>query len=88
MLAARHVVFRPGNLRLVGSVGCRALSSFFEPNPTLFHVSEKDFADKNAPLRDDVRTMGSLLGNVIQERQGKDIFDKVEKLRHLAKVRS
>lgn len=30
--------------------------------------------------------MGSLLGNIIEQRQGKDIFDKVEKLRHLAKV--
>ena len=40
----------------------------------------------DAELRDNVRTMGSLLGNIIQKRQGKDIFDKVEKLRHLAKV--
>jgi phosphoenolpyruvate carboxylase len=30
--------------------------------------------------------MGSLLRNIIQERQGQDVFDKVEKLRHLAKV--
>lgn len=50
-------------------------------------VADIAAADLDALLRSDVRTMGSLLGNIIQERNGKDIFDKVEKLRNLAKVR-
>ena len=50
-------------------------------------VADIAAADLDSLLRSDVRTMGSLLGNIIQERNGKDIFDKVEKLRNLAKVR-
>lgn len=41
--------------------------------------------DKDAPLRADVRTMGSLLGHIIQEHHGKEIFEKIEGLRALAK---
>ena len=50
-------------------------------------VADIAAAELDSLLRSDVRTMGSLLGNIIQERNGKDIFDKVEKLRNLAKVR-
>lgn len=41
--------------------------------------------DKDAPLRADVRAMGSLLGHIIQEHHGKEIFEKIEELRALAK---
>jgi len=50
-------------------------------------VADIAAADLDVLLRSDVRTMGSILGNIIQERNGKNIFDKVEKLRNLAKVR-
>lgn len=80
----------------------RQASSIDEPNPSLFHsdrfagaaldadkpdaVASAVSADLDALLRADVRAMGSLLGNIIQERNGTDIFDKVEHLRNLAKV--
>ncbi len=69
-------------------------SSFFESNPTLFTAKDVNDATSvikptlgDAELRDNVRTMGSLLGHIIERRQGKDIFDKIEELRRLAKVR-
>lgn len=39
----------------------------------------------DSQLRADVRTMGSLLGQIIKEKHGESIFDGVEKLRNLAK---
>ena len=42
---------------------------------------------KDAQLRSDIRTMGSLLGKIIQEQNGVQVFNQVEALRHLAKVR-
>lgn len=41
--------------------------------------------DRDAQLRADVRAMGSLLGHIIQEHHGKEIFEKIESLRALAK---
>jgi hypothetical protein len=41
--------------------------------------------DKNIPLRNDVRTMGSLLGHIIQGHHGMETFEKIEELRGLAK---
>ena len=93
MSAARQILTQmPMHSRSRTVVAGRAFSSyssFFEPDPTLFNVRESKLgkpAPDDAELRDDVRTMGSLLGNIILKGQGKDIFDKVEKLRHLAKV--
>jgi hypothetical protein len=70
-------------------------SSFFESNPTLFTSREDKETTRHvqlsagdAELRENVRTMGSLLGNIIERRQGKAIFDKIEELRRLAKVRT
>ena len=72
------------------------LSSFAEPG-SLFTdqpqaaVMEESLsaplnpADKDAALRADVRTMGSLLGHIIQEHHGKEVFEKIEELRALAK---
>lgn len=42
---------------------------------------------KDAQLRADIRAMGRMLGQVIQEYQGQDIFEKVEKMRSFAKTR-
>ena len=39
---------------------------------------------KEAPLRRDVRSLGRLLGEVIREQEGADLFAAVEELRHLA----
>ena len=42
--------------------------------------------DRDAPLRADVRTMGRLLGQIIQDHHGSETFDKIETLRGLAKA--
>jgi len=64
-----------------------ALSSIAEPNPSLFkggsNGDAKSVADTQ--LRADVKAMGSLLGQVIQDHHGSEIFDRVEHLRNLAK---
>lgn len=41
--------------------------------------------DPHAPLRDDVRLLGSLLGNTLREQEGQAFFDKIEHIRKLAK---
>ncbi|MDO8266688.1 MAG: phosphoenolpyruvate carboxylase [Moraxellaceae bacterium] len=41
--------------------------------------------DVNAPLRDDVRLLGKMLGDALRQQVGQDIFDKVEKIRVLGK---
>src|ERR1051326_3641169 len=38
---------------------------------------------KEAPLRRDVRSLGILLGRVLKEQGGEELFDTVEKLREL-----
>ncbi len=39
------------------------------------------FSDKDAALRDDVRTLGALVGDVIREQGGEDLFRRVEAAR-------
>ncbi len=39
---------------------------------------------KEAPLRRDVRSLGTLLGDVLREQAGGDLFEKVEELRQAA----
>lgn len=39
---------------------------------------------KDIPLRRDVRSLGRLLGEILIEQQGKELFDTVEELRQLA----
>lgn len=41
--------------------------------------------DSNRPLQRDVRFLGHLLGDVLIQQCGQDLFDKVEKIRLLAK---
>lgn len=41
--------------------------------------------DPHAPLRDDVRLLGSLLGDTLREQQGQAFFDKIERIRLLGK---
>src|SRR3974377_2287727 len=40
-------------------------------------------ASKEAPLRRDVRSLGILLGRVLTEQAGPELFDQVERLRRL-----
>ncbi len=69
-------------------------SSFKEPEPNIF--SEESIAalaassDQNArdfQLRADFRAMGSILGNIIRDHEGDEIFHKVENMRSMAKVK-
>ena len=39
--------------------------------------------NKEGPLRRDVRSLGRLLGNVIKEQEGEQLFEMVESLRKL-----
>ena len=39
---------------------------------------------KEAPLRRDVRNLGRILGDVIKEQAGQEVFDSVERLRNLS----
>ena len=39
---------------------------------------------KEAPLRRDVRNLGRILGEVIKEQAGQEVFDSVERLRNLS----
>ena len=40
--------------------------------------------EKDTPLRRDVRSLGRLLGEILQEQGGADLFQSVEELRHMA----
>src|SRR5947207_6622587 len=51
------------------------------------HLRELIAADpelKEAPLRRDVRNLGRILGDVIKEQAGWEVFDSVERLRNLS----
>lgn len=42
-------------------------------------------SDPHQPLRDDVRLLGELLGRVLKQHEGDDLFDRVERVRGAAK---
>src|SRR5258705_4214722 len=50
----------------------------------LAELTSHDGDLKEAPLRRDVRSLGRLLGNVLKEQVGNDLFNAVEELRQLA----
>jgi len=55
--------------------------------PARLPVNERravEFAPKDAQLRDDVRTLGALVGDVIREQCGEAFFQLVERSRHAA----
>src|SRR5437667_73970 len=43
-----------------------------------------EFAPKDVPLKDDVRTLGALVGDVLREQCGEAFFQLVERVRHAA----
>lgn len=45
-----------------------------------------DETDPHAPLRDDVRLLGTLLGDTLKEQLGEDTFNKIEGIRQVAKL--
>ena len=45
---------------------------------------EVEFAPKDVPLRDDVRTLGALVGDVLREQCGEEFFQLVERARRAA----
>ncbi|MBL8489868.1 MAG: phosphoenolpyruvate carboxylase, partial [Rhodocyclaceae bacterium] len=40
--------------------------------------------DKDAPLREDIRLLGRLLGDTVREQEGDEVFDLVERIRQLS----
>ena len=53
----------------------------------LAELQAKDFDAKQAPLRRDIRSLGALLGQVLREQGGDELFDAVENLRRVAIAR-
>jgi phosphoenolpyruvate carboxylase len=45
---------------------------------------QKDAAEKNRPLVEDIRLLGRILGDVIREQEGSDAFELVERVRQLS----
>ena len=41
-------------------------------------------ADKDAPLKEDIRLLGRLLGDVLRDQEGEAVFDVVETIRQTA----
>src|ERR1700723_4653885 len=46
-------------------------------------AARSDESGKNHPLRRDVRSLGAILGQVLVEQSGQDLFESVEELRRL-----
>ena len=53
----------------------------------LAELEAHDFESKQAPLRRDVRSLGALLGQVLREQAGDELFEKVETLRRASIAR-
>jgi len=64
-----------------GTVGKKATAS----QSTSVQAGENAEHDIDAQLRNDVRTMGALLGKAIRQQDGEDLFHRVEVLRGLCK---
>ncbi len=47
----------------------------------LTELEARDFDAKQAPLRRDIRSLGALLGDVLREQAGDELFEEVESLR-------
>jgi phosphoenolpyruvate carboxylase len=47
-------------------------------------MNDPQSADKDLPLRDDIRLLGRILGNTIREQEGEAVFEIVERIRKRA----
>ena len=67
-------------------MGCRGRPALHTSRGLLTVTAsrEVEFAPKDAPLRDDVRTLGALVGDVLREQCGDAFFQLVERARHAA----
>ena len=62
----------------------KPLWSFDDQRALLSELSaHSDEPEKDNPLRRDVRSLGAILGQVLVEQVGQDLFDSVEELRRL-----
>ena len=46
-------------------------------------ASQVDMADKDLPLREDIRLLGSILGDTIHHQEGDAMFNLVESIRQI-----
>jgi phosphoenolpyruvate carboxylase len=53
----------------------------------LAELEATDFDSKQAPLRRDIRSLGALLGQVLREQAGDELYEKVETLRRASIAR-
>ena len=47
-------------------------------------IPEGEAADKDLPLREDIRLLGRLLGDTVREQEGEELFARIEEIRRLA----
>jgi phosphoenolpyruvate carboxylase len=76
---------RPGPARLtaiIRPIGSREISVTMDGRPD--DLRDVPLAPHDAPLREDVRRLGALVGQVLAEQEGASFFDRVETLRTAA----
>ena len=56
----------------------------FSKNVKNLLSAPSDLSSKDAPLREDTRLLGRILGETIREQEGEQTFDMIEKVRQLA----
>ncbi|VVE28073.1 phosphoenolpyruvate carboxylase [Pandoraea capi] len=64
--------------------GATSATAVKAPPSTATPKVRRSREDKDAPLREDIRFLGRLLGDVLREQQGSDAFDLVETIRQNA----
>jgi phosphoenolpyruvate carboxylase len=58
-------------------------SSAIDDNNTQYNAAQPG-ADKDAPLKEDIRLLGRLLGDVLRDQEGEEVFAVVETIRQTA----
>jgi phosphoenolpyruvate carboxylase len=54
------------------------------PKKPTDRLPASDTPDKDAPLKDDIRLLGRMLGDVLRDKEGESVFDVVETIRQTA----
>ncbi|GAB3628143.1 phosphoenolpyruvate carboxylase [Pandoraea terrae] len=81
LLAVNQSRFGMNKIAPIGTDTVRALAG---DDQSVLHRQAQDQEDKDAPLRDDIRFLGRLLGDVLREQQGDDAYQLVETIRQHA----